>query len=458
MKLPWKFELLRILGVISRVLNCRLFLVLTPEQGVVRHFQIFTGISFYGHLLNFVLLCTLVETSFSAENQKDYIPELNEFPPPDTGAYIAGELVMVDSINRRGGLRLDGDFNDDRYDKASAHQFAMLPYGMIWYHGAPAELRDIPIGTHLHGRFYLPPEGNETIPPPEGPPQYVPKHNHAISLEDDFSFYQRRGQAWKILSVELRYGSSREHFLGLNQNGDWRKAPVAGKLKVVPTGHIVKEKLKNEQTFEVDRFTRIWKGNGIIEWEDIAPENAWTMKDNVRSVVLEAQVVQVGLTWAPEWKNRQFHVADLWFDKESRKLATKHQIRVHLRYQLHRGLAAVVEQVKHQGQGKGIVIITLFGGMNDELYDDFRVSSAVTLCAAEETLRTYWRNHDNKEGSIIDIKKTESPPLGSSGIQLHIQVEELLEGFRRGRFVRVDRTHWPRVKLPPEERVHHSPP
>ena len=133
MKLPWKFELLRILGVISRILNCRLFLVLTSERGVVHPFQIFTGVSSYYHVLNFVLLCILVETSFSAENKKDYIPELNEFPPPDTGVYIAGELVIVDPINRRGGLRLDGDFNDDRYDKASAHLFAMLPYGCLLY-------------------------------------------------------------------------------------------------------------------------------------------------------------------------------------------------------------------------------------------------------------------------------------------------------------------------------------
>ena len=168
MKLPLKFEMLSILGVTSRVLNFRLFFVRTSERGVVHPFQIFTEISFFRHFLSLVLLFTLVATSFSAENKKDYIPKLNEFPPPNTGAYIAGELVTVDPINRRGGLRLDGDFNDDRYDKASAHQFALLPYGMIWYHGAPAELRDIPIGTHLHGRFYLPPEGSKTIPPPEG--------------------------------------------------------------------------------------------------------------------------------------------------------------------------------------------------------------------------------------------------------------------------------------------------
>ncbi len=66
-----------------------------------------------------------------------------------------GELVFVDHVNRRGSLRLhvDGHFHEGKL-----HHFAMLPYGMIRYRGAPAELRDIPIGTVLYGRFYLPPD------------------------------------------------------------------------------------------------------------------------------------------------------------------------------------------------------------------------------------------------------------------------------------------------------------
>ena len=63
----------------------------------------------------------------------------------DTGKYFSGELVIVDAVNRRGALRLDGD--------GPLHYFAMLPYGMIGYNGAPAELRDLPLGTHLHGSF-----------------------------------------------------------------------------------------------------------------------------------------------------------------------------------------------------------------------------------------------------------------------------------------------------------------
>ena len=42
----------------------------------------------------------------------------------------------------------------------------MLPYGSIYYHGAPAALQDIPLGTHLHGLFYLKEPDDKSPPPP----------------------------------------------------------------------------------------------------------------------------------------------------------------------------------------------------------------------------------------------------------------------------------------------------
>src|SRR5690242_12486125 len=89
------------------------------------------------------LLLSLLGNRSFAEETKDYIPKLGEFPPSNSGVYLAGELVSVDHVNRRGAIRLDGDFSDDRYHIAPSHRFAMLPYGVIRYHGAPAELRDI---------------------------------------------------------------------------------------------------------------------------------------------------------------------------------------------------------------------------------------------------------------------------------------------------------------------------
>ncbi len=84
-----------------------------------------------------------------------YRPEPGKFPTGDEAKADRGELVFVDHVNRRGSLRLhvDGHYHDGRL-----HHFVMLPYGIIRYRGAPAELRDIPIGTILFGRFYLPPD------------------------------------------------------------------------------------------------------------------------------------------------------------------------------------------------------------------------------------------------------------------------------------------------------------
>src|SRR5258708_5774414 len=49
-----------------------------------------------------------------AQDTQDHIPQPGQFPPPDSGHYIAGELVMLDPVNRHGGLRLDGN-PGDRY-------------------------------------------------------------------------------------------------------------------------------------------------------------------------------------------------------------------------------------------------------------------------------------------------------------------------------------------------------
>ena len=51
---------------------------------------------------------------------------------------------MVDAFNRRGALR-----NGDGASDPRRRYFAMLPYGMVKFHGAPAEVRDLPIGDPL---------------------------------------------------------------------------------------------------------------------------------------------------------------------------------------------------------------------------------------------------------------------------------------------------------------------
>lgn len=395
------------------------------------------------------------EVAKPAADEKPYVPVAGQFPPPDAGAYFAGELVAVDHVNRRGALRIDGDNSEDRYHSAPPHRFALLPYGTIRYHGAPAELRDVPIGTHLHGYFVLPPEGDKAIPPATS--QFVPKTNHALSLEDDLSFYQQRGQAWKVVSVELKYDASSPAF----KKGEWKRTPVTGKLNVVSTGTTAKDGRSGAVMFEVDRSTRFWKGREAAELEDLAPDADWKLKDNVRTADLKSlapeRVVQLNLTWAADSEHRQFHCADVWLDQESLALAAEQQRRIHLRHQHHRWLAGWIDHVEHQDGGKGIVTVTLFGGMDPALYDDVRAQKkpggGAAIAVGEKTLRTYWQNHDHKGGPVVGVTDVANPPPGSSGLQVRVQIGELLEGYRPGRIVRLRPNGWPNVKTPPEERV-----
>ena len=144
-------------------------------------------------------LSTLVTLS-SAQDSPDYIPASDQFAPIAKARYLSGELVYIDPVNRRGAIRMH-----DNYWSGPAHYFALLPYATVRYNGAYAELRDLPLGTVVHGYFTVPPKGEEnTIPPlPDEHKKAAIPHNHGICLEDDFSFYQRQGQSWKIVSVDI---------------------------------------------------------------------------------------------------------------------------------------------------------------------------------------------------------------------------------------------------------------
>lgn len=369
---------------------------------------------------------------------ESFIPQPGQFPPAGTGTYLAGELVIVDPINRRGGLRLEGNGNQNRYARGPIFYFAMLPYGTIRFCGAPAELRDIPIGTLLHGYFFLPPVGEEkTIPPvPEEKAKMIAPQNHAISLEDDFSFYQRQGQAWKIESVEGAPKHTVDISSGTVTSGD---VSNRGKLRVVSSGGPAKDGITGSYTFEIDGATRVWQGGKAAGLD----------------ALVSGQIVQLNLTWAPGWRDDEFCVADIWLDEESQESATELQRRRHIRYQRYHWLAGWVDSVEHRDIGGGVLSITFFGGMDPSLYSEFRDKGAkgIGVAVAETTLRTYWHNNDKKFGKMVGWKEIADPPHGSSGYQIQILMQELLNGYRPGRMVRMQCRDWGYFRLPSEERL-----
>ena len=115
-------------------------------------------------------------------------------------------------------------------------------------------------------------------------------------------------------------------------------------------------------------------------------------------------------------------------------------------------MPASVDSVEYGQFGKATITATLFGGMDDSLYADFKPDIRGKMAAAENTLRTWWPDHDGMDGRITAVEKIDGkPPLGDSGIRIRFEVPLILEGFRPGRIVRIRPQNWPNVKPPVEE-------
>lgn len=371
----------------------------------------------------------LTQATIFVSADEPFRPTQGEFPPPAQAKAYRGELVFVDHVNRRGSLRLhiDGHFQEGRL-----HHFAMLPYGMILYRGAPAELRDIPIGTILYGRFYLPPDPDTSaVPKVNGSHVTSPPENHAILLQDDPSLCLSESKSWLLKEVEM--------------NGS--EGTLVASLNRLDGG----EGLGGEHSFTIDRSTQIWRGRELLSMDDLIAEGTWPASGKQS---MDARSIQLSLTWHPRYLYQQFHVADLWLDDTAMKAATERQRQKHIRHIRTRWMPAHVDKVDYGKFGRANVTITLFGGLDASLYSDFKPDSGAKMAAAENTLRTWWPDHDGMDGRIVSVLKgSRSPRPGNSGTQVVLDVPLILEGFRPGRVVRIRPHSWPNVKPPVEERV-----
>ncbi|MEM7233944.1 MAG: hypothetical protein AAF517_17330 [Planctomycetota bacterium] len=345
---------------------------------------------------------------------KDYVPQPGVFPPAGTGIQLSGDLVLSHPMNRRGGLR-EGD-------KEQRHYFAMLPYGVVRYHGAPADVRDLPLGTHVHGRFLLPMKGEEETIPSLSKEQLkrtpTAKYNHAILLEDSVSFYSRQGRTWKVIAIEQGTGPAR-----------------LLKLSVEPVGPEIEGGINKPTRFNLDGATRIWKKRGLVG------------KDQIKA----GQEIHVNLTWGPF---RSLAMTDIWLDGESLATCKEIQRQRHLKLMRSRFLPGWVDAVKNDDVGGGEVTLTFFGEMDASLYRDIRDMKgkrSAKICPAQTTLRIFNYHQEHATPSdVLDWKVMKNPPFGSSGYQIRLRVRQMLDGFRPGGIVRV-RGPWTYVLLAHDE-------
>ncbi|QDU99251.1 hypothetical protein [Lignipirellula cremea] len=333
-----------------------------------------------------------------------------QFPPAGSAHYIGGELNSLDHINRRGSIRLDRTDAQSRPNWDRSLEFELLPYGSLRYHGAPAELRDIPLGVHLNGMFYYKEMTNKAPRPGYVYPNRDGDFTRAFLLEDDFSYNQRLQRAWRIDEVNLA-----DH-------------------KLTVTGVSTAGGEPDEKPTRLDLLpgTRIWQGRQLGRLSDLAA----------------GQVVQLNLTWATIYGPGR--CLDIWVDEESRQVAAEQQLAIHRQYQKEHGLAAWIDEVDNP---QSIIKATLFGGFDPTLLETFVPKESLTSVVSHETLRTYDQVNDRIRGSMLERTEVPLAP-GSSGVQITFQPSVLLEGFRPGRIVRLFPGDWPVISLPKEEQLY----
>ena len=360
-------------------------------------------------------------------------PETGTFPPLEKSRSYRGVLAFLDHTNRRGSLRVE---STGEFFRNPPHPFAMLPYGMVRQHGAPADLRDLPLGAVLHVRAFLPPDPKTSVVPAsqKGPPER-PAENHVLLLEDEASFCLREGKVWKLKEVDLKK--------------DQGTIVATREPKEGGDGQSTEEKL----TF--DAATRIWRGRECLMVADLVSEGLWPAEGKKP---LAGQAVQLGLTWQPTPGGvfLRYHITDIWLDEAALQRAAQIQGERHKALIRSRWMPAWVDAVEYGKFGRATVTATLFGGMDPSLYADFQKGSQAVMKAAENTLKhaggAYGPAHMASRGPILDVTKaTGEIPLGSSGVQVRFETDLIIEGISPGRIVRVRPGNWPELTVSRDE-------
>jgi len=357
-----------------------------------------------------------------------------QFPPVESEHAVSGELIFADHLERAFRIRIDRADHQERgvFDRPLYAE--MLPYGSIWYHGAPAALQDIPLGTHLHGLFYL---KNPQAPPKKHPDAFNKGQpieagfQRCFRIEDDFTVNARKNALWKIESVDLtamKLTVSRQEPAGSPgaQGGSSSPPPVT-------------------KTYDLQTRTRLFKGNTLAKLDDLQA----------------GQNVLFNITWATLYGPGR--ITDIWLDEESRRLATAQQRAAHRAHTRERGLPGWVTAVEDEPQ---LVTVTFFGNVDPKLFDELTIKDPNAkppadgspppaeprggLAVARDSLMTYDPVNDRKTGGILEVKKIPVEP-GSSGIQIKLKMDMMLEGYRPKRVVRFYPPTWKVNALPREE-------
>lgn len=318
-------------------------------------------------------------TDFANADLPWYQPKPLEFPPHHSDRRISGELVSADFVHRKGQFRAT--------KTGELMDFTMPPYGTVQYLNSEADLRDVPLGTFF--LFFLNQDSSGGF-------------TRLATMQDQFTMDASHAFSYRLDAVHTPEGK-----LSTTKQSISKKLDDLGKKELFVTA-----------------TTRFWKGDQQIKLQDLQPGDALLYNITGKSATSPGQCT------------------DIWVGAETHERATTEQRKMFDDFVKARGVPGWIEETEGRN-----VTVTLFSGdvraFRTSFAPDFAKDKDAGLCVANDELRTWNPPVDKERGKINEVTTVPTNCHGSSGMRLKISVTNMLEGFRKGRVVRVFAGNWP---------------
>jgi hypothetical protein len=323
-------------------------------------------------------------TDFANANLPWYQPKPLEFPPHHSDRRISGTLISADFIHRTGQFRTS--------KTGEVVDFFMPPYASIHYLKAEADLRDVPLGTDF--LFFLNDDG----------------HGHftrLATMQDQFSI--DAGHSFSYRLDEARLGEGK--LLATKQSIP-KNQPDLGKAEL-----------------HVNAATRVWKEDQQVKIEDLKPG------DELLYDLTGRTASNPGVC------------TDIWVGAETHQRVTEQQSAKFAERLKKLGLPGWIDKT----EGNKLTI-TLFSDdvptFKKTWKEDLTAGKDIATTVANEELRTWNPPTDKEKSTLLEVQSVPADGYGCSGVRVVVQVPYMLEGFRKGRVVRLFGAGWT-IKDPP---------
>ena len=330
-------------------------------------------------------------TDFANQGLPWYRLKPGEFPPSHSEHRVGGELVEADYIHRSGVFRMDGS--------GELVNFTLPSFGSVTYLNAEADLRDVPLGTYFLFFLYLDDQG---------------VFSRVATMQDEYTMTAGHGFRYRLLEAKAD----------------------AGKLLVARHSIAKNEPEAAPKEILVDDRTKVWKGEKQGKLSDLAPGD------------------ELLFNFTGSSRQMPRRCTDVWVGVDTHKLVTEQQRKRHFAFIKARGVPAWIDRTEGDR-----LTVTLFSSEPASLQALFEAENIdpdlwakehrrISVAVANEHLRTYLPNVTNKGATVQDFQSVPTECYGCSGVRWVIQPELMLEGFRKGRNVRLFVQSWPVEAMP----------